>query len=44
VPAAPGGGKGTLLAILIAGTALGPLSLNIFIPSMPGLQTAFGAD
>lgn len=37
-------GTASLLAILIAATALGPLSLNIFIPSMPGLQTAFGAD
>ena len=38
------GGKGTLLAILIAATALGPLSFNIFIPSMPGLQAAFATD
>lgn len=32
-----------LLAILIAATALGPLTLNIFIPSMPGLQAEFNA-
>ncbi len=32
-----------LLAILIAATALGPLTLNIFIPSMPGLQVEYGA-
>jgi len=44
MPATPRGGTASLLAILIAATALGPLSLNIFIPSMPGLQTAFGAD
>ncbi len=31
----------TLLAILIAATALGPMTLNIFIPSMPGLQADF---
>lgn len=32
------------LAILIAITAVGPLALNIFIPSMPGLQKVFDAD
>ncbi|WP_316978921.1 multidrug effflux MFS transporter [Shumkonia mesophila] len=37
-------GTASLLAILIAATALGPLSLNIFIPSIPGLQTTFAAD
>ena len=30
-----------MLAILIAATALGPMTLNIFIPSMPGLQADF---
>jgi len=40
----PRRGTPALLAVLIAATALGPLSLNIFIPSMPGLQTAFGAE
>ncbi|RPH68265.1 MAG: MFS transporter, partial [Hyphomicrobiales bacterium] len=29
-------------AILVAISAIGPLSLNIFIPSMPGLQDEFG--
>ena len=32
------------LAILIAVTAVGPLALNIFIPSMPGMQAVFGVD
>ena len=29
-------------AILVAVSAVGPLALNIFIPSMPGLQHSFG--
>ncbi|WP_422365862.1 multidrug effflux MFS transporter [Pelagibius sp.] len=32
------------LAILIAVTALGPMALNIFMPSMPGMQTVFNTD
>jgi MFS transporter, DHA1 family, multidrug resistance protein len=32
------------LGILIAVTALGPLALNIVIPSMPGLTSVFGVD
>ena len=32
------------LAILIAITAIGPLALNIFIPSMPGMQAVFQVD
>jgi len=32
------------LGILIAVTALGPMALNIFIPSMPGLTQVFGVD
>ena len=32
------------LAILIAVTAVGPSALNIFLPSMPGLQRAFHTD
>ena len=32
------------LAILVAVTALGPLSLNIFMPSMPGMVTYFATD
>lgn len=30
--------------ILIAMSAVGPISLNIFVPSMPGLQATFGAS
>jgi DHA1 family bicyclomycin/chloramphenicol resistance-like MFS transporter len=33
-----------LLMLLIAVTAIGPLALNIFIPSMPGLQSALATD
>lgn len=40
----PSGHPAVLLTLLIAATALGPLSLNMFIPSMPGLQEAFDAD
>lgn len=32
------------LGILIAVTALGPMALNIFIPSMPGMTSVFGVD
>ena len=32
------------LAILVAVTALGPLSLNIFMPSMPGMVSYFATD
>ncbi|MGF1628395.1 MAG: multidrug effflux MFS transporter [Kiloniellaceae bacterium] len=32
------------LGILIAVTALGPMALNIFIPSMPGMAAVFGTD
>ena len=32
------------LALLIAVSAAGPLSLNIFVPSMPGIQRAFDTD
>ena len=32
------------LAILIAVTAVGPAALNVFLPSMPGLQRAFDTD
>lgn len=32
------------LGTLIAVTALGPMALNIFIPSMPGMTAVFGAD
>jgi DHA1 family bicyclomycin/chloramphenicol resistance-like MFS transporter len=33
-----------LLALLIGLTAIGPLSLNILAPAMPGLIVTFGAD
>ena len=36
--------KAPSLVILTAVTATGPLALNIFIPSMPGLQDAFATD
>ncbi|GAB4365750.1 MAG: multidrug effflux MFS transporter [Kiloniellaceae bacterium] len=49
--AAPGGpeepafsARRPSLAILIVVTALGPMALNIFIPSMPGMVTVFGTD
>lgn len=32
------------LAILVALSAIGPMALNIFIPSMPGLQATFGVS
>ncbi len=39
-----GNTKPPSLIILIAATAIGPLALNIFIPSMPGLQRAFDTN
>ena len=33
-----------LLALLIAITSVGPLSLNILTPALPGLIVSFGAD
>src|SRR4051794_41675650 len=38
------GHQWALLALLIAITAVGPLSLNILTPAMPGLIVSFGAD
>jgi DHA1 family bicyclomycin/chloramphenicol resistance-like MFS transporter len=32
------------LAVLIAISCLGPMALNIYVPSMPQIQAAFGAD
>lgn len=32
------------IAILIAIAAIGPLALNIFVPSMPGMQQVFAVD
>jgi len=39
-----GGHPWRLLALLIAITAVGPLSLNILAPAMPGLIVTFGAE
>ncbi len=33
-----------VLAVLVSATAVGPLSMNIFVPSMPGLQRALSAS
>ena len=35
---------GPSLAVLVAMAALGPIALNIFVPSMPGLQATMGVD
>ncbi len=35
---------GRMLALLIAMTAIGPLSLNILMPAVPGLAATFAAD
>ena len=32
------------IAILVAVSAIGPLALNIFIPSIPGLTRYYGVD
>lgn len=32
------------IALLVAAAGLGPLSMGLFVPSMPGLQTAFDTD
>ena len=32
------------VTLLVAATATGPLALNIFVPSMPGVQAAFAAS
>lgn len=40
----PGGSRTGLMAVIIGSTALGSLSMNIFLPSVPGLQRAFSAD
>jgi DHA1 family bicyclomycin/chloramphenicol resistance-like MFS transporter len=40
----PPAAKKPSIAILIAISAIGPLALNLFVPSMPGLQAAFGVD
>jgi len=43
-PQADTGHPYRLLALLIAVTAVGPLSLNILTPALPGLIVSFGAD
>jgi len=40
----PGSRRRPPLILLIAVSAAGPLSLNIFVPSMPGIQRAFQTD
>jgi len=42
-PSTPTGSAG-FFAILIAISAIGPLALNIFVPSMPGLMEEFNAS
>jgi MFS transporter, DHA1 family, multidrug resistance protein len=47
--AAPGAAPGPVLdrppyVVLVAISAVGPLALNIFVPSMPGLQSEFGVS
>jgi DHA1 family bicyclomycin/chloramphenicol resistance-like MFS transporter len=39
-----GGHSWTLLGLLIAATAVGPLSLNIVAPALPGMAKTFGTD
>src|SRR5262245_61464833 len=41
-PDTPAGWK--LLALLIAISSVGPLSVNIIVPAIPGLAVAFAAD
>ncbi|UUX50293.1 multidrug effflux MFS transporter [Nisaea acidiphila] len=36
--------KAPPILVLIAATATGPLALNLFVPSMPGLVSLFGTD
>jgi DHA1 family bicyclomycin/chloramphenicol resistance-like MFS transporter len=43
-PQADSGHPWRLLALLIAVTAVGPLSLNILTPALPGLIVSFGAE
>ena len=42
-PIKPASGR-LFLLILVAATAMGPMALNIFLPSMPGIQAVFAAD
>ncbi|MCP5371381.1 MAG: multidrug effflux MFS transporter [Hyphomicrobiales bacterium] len=43
-PQAPATPRLSLLALLISVTAIGPMALNIYLPSMPGLQRVFDVD
>lgn len=43
LPVKPASGRQFLLILVIA-TAMGPLSLNIFLPSMPGILAVFATD
>ena len=40
-PEAP---RRALFAVIIAGTAIGPMSMHILLPSMPGMQRIFATD
>ena len=40
----PNSGRRPSIAVLVAISALGPLALNIFMPSMPGLARQFGVE
>lgn len=42
-PYKPASGRLFLLLLIVA-TAMGPMALNIFLPSMPGIQAVFSAD
>jgi DHA1 family bicyclomycin/chloramphenicol resistance-like MFS transporter len=43
-PARPKGSSLHLLALLTAATAIGPLSINVIVPALPGMARAFAAD
>src|SRR5262249_62414303 len=43
-PPSDGAAGWKLLALLIAISSVGPLSVNIIVPAIPGLAVAFAAD
>src|SRR5262249_60130095 len=43
-PPSDGAAGAKLLALLIAISSVGPLSINIIVPAIPGLAVAFAAD
>src|SRR5262249_62326267 len=43
-PPSDGAAGAKLLALLIAISSVGPLSINIIVPAIPGLSVAFAAD